>query len=50
MILHSAQARQPRPLPAETRARLEAKPLYIASGSDTRVWLDGRALCVQREC
>lgn len=49
MILHSAQARQPRPLPAETRARLEAKPLYLASGSDTRVWLDGRALCVQRE-
>lgn len=49
MILHSAHDRQPPGLPAETRARLHARPLYIASGSDTRVWLDGRALCVQRE-
>lgn len=29
--------------------RLDAQPLYIATGSDTRVLLDGPALCVQRE-
>jgi hypothetical protein len=34
----------PRPAPGP-----DARPLYIASGSDTRVRLDGRALCVQRE-
>jgi len=27
----------------------DARPLYIAAGSDTRVVLDGPALCVQRE-
>jgi len=29
--------------------RYDAQPLYIATGSDTRVVLDGPALCVQRE-
>lgn len=31
------------------KVRLGAQPLYIATGSDTRVVLEGPALCVQRE-
>ncbi len=31
------------------KVRFGAQPLYIATGSDTRVVLDGPALCVQRE-
>lgn len=49
MILRTADDREPHPLDLETQIRLDARPLYIASGSDTRVALAGRALCVQRE-
>jgi hypothetical protein len=34
---------------AERTLQLDAQPLYLAAGSDTRVRLDGRALSVQRE-
>lgn len=49
MIVRTAHDRRPRPLDTQTQVRLDARPLYIASGSDTHVWLAGRALCVQRE-
>lgn len=49
MIVRTAQDRQPHTLDLETQLRLDARPLYIAAGSDTRIWLAGRALGVQRE-
>lgn len=49
MIVRTAQDRQPHKLDLATQVRLDARPLYIAAGSDTRIWLAGRALGVQRE-
>ncbi len=46
MIVHTtADSHAPRRPPIPT----DARPLYIASGTDTRVVLDGPALCVRRE-
>lgn len=47
--MQTAATPAPKPLPAERALELDARPLYLAAGSDTRVRLDGRALSVQRE-
>jgi hypothetical protein len=46
MIVRTTSAGDTNQRPAKSP---DARPLYIASGSDTRVALDGPALCVQRE-
>ncbi|EIC21503.1 CRISPR-associated endonuclease Cas1 [Thiorhodovibrio frisius] len=47
MIVQTAH--QPSAETVERAFELDARPLYLAAGSDTRVLLDGRALSIQRD-